>query len=139
MAEERSGASGDKANFVSLMANMRSYFRSTGHNYGISLTLPSSYWYLQHFDLVGLQSHIDWFNMMSYDLHGTWDSDSVYLGPKVGAHTNRKQLPKWLPPTPNDMTKAPICSNLDALPSHQSPKSTKRSSCSGVTTSTPRR
>ncbi len=106
MAKERSGAPEDKANYVSLMANMRSYFRSTGHNYGISLTLPSSYWYLQHFDLVGLQSHIDWFNMMSYDLHGTWDADSVYVGPKVAAHTNRKQSPKSLPLALDGMTKA---------------------------------
>ena len=81
------------------MANMRRYFQSTGHNYGISLTLPSSYWYLQHFDLVGLESHIDWFNMMSYDLHGTWDAASVYVGAKVAAHTNRKS-----PMPPNQST-----------------------------------
>ena len=138
MAKERSGAPEDKANYVSLMANMRSYFHSTGHNYGISLTLPSSYWYLQHFDLVGLQSHIDWFNMMSYDLHGTWDADSVYVGPKVAAHTNRKRWPGSLPSTPDHMTRTSDLT-FDLLPIYQSLRSTKLSSCSGVTTSTPRR
>ncbi len=89
VAKERSGVPADRANFVSWMANMRSYFRGTGHKYGISLTLPASFWYLQHFDIVRLEQHVDWFNMMSYDLHGTWDANSVYTGPYLAGHTNR--------------------------------------------------
>ena len=30
---------------------------------GLSVTLPSSYWYLQHFDIVHLEKHVDWFNV----------------------------------------------------------------------------
>lgn len=40
-----------------------------GTKYGISATLPSSYWYLRWFDLKGLEKYLDWLNMMSYDIH----------------------------------------------------------------------
>jgi GH18 family chitinase len=35
--------------------------------YGISMTLPTSYWYLQHFDLKNIAPSVDWFNFMTYD------------------------------------------------------------------------
>ena len=63
-ADDRGGAQGDTANYVSLVKEMRAVF---GTKYGITVTLPTSYWYLQHFDLPGLQANIDWFNLMSYD------------------------------------------------------------------------
>jgi chitinase len=63
-ADDRGGAQGDTANYVSLVKEMRAVF---GAKYGITVTLPTSYWYLQHFDLPGLQANIDWFNLMSYD------------------------------------------------------------------------
>lgn len=31
------------------------------------MTLPTSYWYLQHFDLAAIQPSVDWFNFMTYD------------------------------------------------------------------------
>lgn len=60
-ADDRGGESGDSANYVLLTKEMRAAF---GTKYGISMTLPTSYWYLQHFDLVGIQQNIDWFNLM---------------------------------------------------------------------------
>jgi hypothetical protein len=63
-ADDRGGQSGDTANYVSLVKEMRASF---GSKYGITVTLPTSFWYLQHFDLPGMQSSIDWFNLMSYD------------------------------------------------------------------------
>lgn len=92
VAEERSGNPSDYANFVSLLKNMRNRLGSGGHKYGLSITLPSSYWYLQHFDIVSISKHIDFFNIMSYDLHGTWDSTNKNLGPYVNAHTNLTEI-----------------------------------------------
>jgi chitinase len=82
-ADDRGGADGDKVNYVSLIKEMRATF---GTRYGISVTLPTSYWYLQvnhsqkattrisilklicqHFNLPVIQDSIDWFNFMSYD------------------------------------------------------------------------
>lgn len=74
-ADDRGGADGDKANYVSLVKEMRAAF---GNNYGITVTLPTSYWYLQHFDLPGLQDNVNWFNLMSYDRKSRERSSIVY-------------------------------------------------------------
>lgn len=88
-ADDRGGAEGDKDNYVTLVKEMRSAF---GSKYGITVTLPTSYWYLQHFDLVGLQREVDWFNLMSYDLHGIWDAQSKAIGPYIAPHTNLTEI-----------------------------------------------
>ena len=56
------------------------------------MTLPTSYWYLQHFDLPGIQPYVDWFNLMSYDLHGVWDAASKFVGPYIAPHTNITEI-----------------------------------------------
>ena len=56
------------------------------------MTLPTSYLYLQHFDLPGIQQHIDWFNLMAYDLHGVWDAASKFVGPYIAPHTNITEI-----------------------------------------------
>lgn len=65
---------------------------SFGGKYGISMTLPTSYWYLQHFDLPGIQESLDWFNLMAYDLHGTWDKASKFVGPYVAPNTSITEI-----------------------------------------------
>lgn len=41
-----------------------------GKNYGISATLPSSYWYLRWFDPKAMEPYVNFFGLMTYDLHG---------------------------------------------------------------------
>ena len=88
-ADDRGGVAADTANYVSFVKEMRAAF---GSRYGISMTLPTSYWYLQHFDLAGIQPNIDWFNLMAYDLHGVWDAESKYVGPYLATHTNLTEI-----------------------------------------------
>jgi chitinase len=88
-ADDRGGSSQDTANYVTLAKEMRAAF---GSKYGLSMTLPTSYWYLQHFDLKGIVDSLDWFNLMSYDLHGTWDAQSAFLGPYIACHTNMTEI-----------------------------------------------
>lgn len=92
-ADDRGGNTNDAANYVALVKEMRSAF---GTKYGISMTLPTSFWYLQHFDLPGIQDSIDWFNLMTYDLHGTWDAQSKFLGPYIQPHTNISEIDQGL-------------------------------------------
>lgn len=92
VAPERSGQPADYANYVSFLQNLKTALGSTGHNYGLSITLPSSYWYMQNFDIVSIEGIVDWFNVMTYDLHGTWDSTDPYIGPYVYAHTNLTEI-----------------------------------------------
>lgn len=39
------------------------------------MTLPTSYWYLQHFDLAAIQPNVDWFNFMAYDRKSIFNLD----------------------------------------------------------------
>jgi GH18 family chitinase len=57
------------------------------------LTLPQ---YLQHFDLPGMLATTDFVNIMSYDLHGTWDGTDPWIGKVVGAHTNLTEIKNTL-------------------------------------------
>ncbi|KAE8453201.1 hypothetical protein EG329_011268 [Mollisiaceae sp. DMI_Dod_QoI] len=91
-AEERSGKASDFDNYTKFLGNLRTALGSSGHRYGLSITIPTSYWYMRHFDIVGLSKVIDWFNLMSYDLHGTWDSTNKYIGSVVGSHTNLTEI-----------------------------------------------
>jgi GH18 family chitinase len=92
-ADDRGGSSADTENFVKLLKEMRS---SWGTSYDMSVTLPSSYWYLQGFDLAGMAKHLDWFNFMSYDIHGVWDSKNQYTGPYIRPHTNLTEIKEGL-------------------------------------------
>ena len=67
-AGDRSGVPADTANFVLFMEEMRA---ALGPGMGLSATLPSSYWYMQGFDVAGMEPYVDFFNFMSYDIHGT--------------------------------------------------------------------
>lgn len=70
VAPERSGKPADFANYVSFIKNLKNALGAGGHNYGLILKLPSSYWYMQNFDIRALEPTVDWFNLMTYDLHG---------------------------------------------------------------------
>ncbi|KAK6513087.1 hypothetical protein TWF506_009251 [Arthrobotrys conoides] len=87
-ADDRGGRPGDTENYVSLVREMRQAFTTAGKGWGISIAIPASFWYLQHFNLSAMASYIDWFNLMSYDFVGAWDATNKWTGPYVGAHTN---------------------------------------------------
>lgn len=57
---------------------------------------PSSFWYMQHFDIVSIDPIVDWFNIMTYDLHGTWDGTDKYIGKIALAHTNLTEIEQSL-------------------------------------------
>lgn len=57
----------------------------------MTFTAPTSYWYLRHFDLANMVQYVDWVNLMSYDLHGVWDSTDP-IGNQVLAHTNLTEI-----------------------------------------------
>uniref|UniRef100_A0A093XDC7 chitinase n=1 Tax=Talaromyces marneffei PM1 TaxID=1077442 RepID=A0A093XDC7_TALMA len=92
-ASDRGGVLVDTANFAELVAEMRSTW---GTSYGISVTLPSSYWYLQGIDVTTMQRYVDWFNFMSYDIHGVWDATDRYTGPYIRPHTNLTEIREGL-------------------------------------------
>ncbi|KAK5658313.1 hypothetical protein OQA88_2289 [Cercophora sp. LCS_1] len=91
-AEDRGGRDMDYANFPKFMSRLKAGLAVSGGRKDISITLPCSYWYLQHFDLRALVKEISWFNIMSYDMHGTWDKTNKWVGPYLNAHTNLTEI-----------------------------------------------
>ncbi|KAK0560437.1 hypothetical protein OC861_006279 [Tilletia horrida] len=91
-ADDRGGVPADRANYVKFMTSLNNAFKSGGRSYGLTWTAPSSYWYLQHFDLQGLTAVTDWINLMTYDLHGVWDGVDPYIGSYVFGHTNLSEI-----------------------------------------------
>ncbi|KAF2434209.1 glycoside hydrolase, partial [Tothia fuscella] len=91
-ADNRGGRSIDFKNFVTFISNLRQALDGNGGRNGLSITLPASLWYLQHFDIVSLSEHVDFFNIMSYDMHGTWDKGNKWTGNFLNAHTNMTEI-----------------------------------------------
>ena len=92
MAKDRGGIDADFDNFVNFIARLRARLNRLGTRKGLSLTLPASYWYLKGFDIINLEPHVDFFNVMTYDIHGVWDADIGPLGPYAHAHTNLTEI-----------------------------------------------
>jgi GH18 family chitinase len=61
-AQDRGGVPADTARYTIFMNEVKNAFGPNG--YGLTFTAPSSYWYLQHFDLPGLMQSADWVNIM---------------------------------------------------------------------------
>lgn len=91
-ADDRGGRGIDYANFPKFVNRLKTGLAGSGGKKDISLTLPCSYWYLQYFDLKALVKEVSWFNMMSYDMHGTWDKPNKWVGPYLNAHTNLTEI-----------------------------------------------
>lgn len=64
MTPDRNGSVADFTNYVSFMQNLRgaldTNLNNVGKRIGLSMTIPSSYWYMQHFDIINFAKTIDW-------------------------------------------------------------------------------
>ncbi|RAQ63476.1 chitinase [Aspergillus flavus] len=91
-ADDRGGRPEDFANYVTLVKRLRERLDQLPRHFGLTITLPASYWYLQGFDIVNLEPYVDWFNVMTYDIHGLWDAHGKEVGPHALAHTNLTEI-----------------------------------------------
>ncbi|KAL6228777.1 hypothetical protein BDW75DRAFT_131550 [Aspergillus navahoensis] len=95
-ATDRGGNPDDIPNFINLLHELRETFDREDPGWEISVTLPTSYWYLRGFDLERMEKYVDYFNLMSYDLHGMWDREIQWTGPYLRGHTDIEQIDKGL-------------------------------------------
>ncbi|KAG6979990.1 Killer toxin subunits alpha/beta [Fusarium oxysporum f. sp. conglutinans] len=91
-ADDREGREEDFANLPKLLNNIKSALKQNGDRNGLSIAIPASYWYLQHFDLAQISKHVDHFNVMTYDFHGAWDTPKSWLGNHLNSHTNLTEI-----------------------------------------------
>lgn len=68
VADDRGGVPADFDNFVKFLSRLRSRLNNMGRPMGLSITLPASYWYLRGFDIINLEKHVDFYNVMTYDI-----------------------------------------------------------------------
>ncbi|KKZ62236.1 chitinase [[Emmonsia] crescens] len=93
VADDRGGAKEDFKNYVQLLKELRA---AVGDKYGITVALPASYWYLRGFDLKGMTKYVDWFNVMTYDIHGIWDGNNKWTQQAINPHTNLTEISSGL-------------------------------------------
>ncbi|KAH8431115.1 uncharacterized protein LDX57_008776 [Aspergillus melleus] len=71
---------------------MENTLSKTPDRFELSITLPYSDWYLRHYDLKELEKHVSFFNLMTYDMHGTLDRGNKWTGEQLNAHTNLTEI-----------------------------------------------
>lgn len=91
-APDRRGDAADSRNYLFLVQDLRTQFDAQNRGWGVSFTAPASYWYMRWFNIESMAKSVDWINLMSYDLHGSWDADGNWIGPHVYAHTNMTEI-----------------------------------------------
>ncbi|KAI9876312.1 MAG: hypothetical protein M1830_006786 [Pleopsidium flavum] len=94
-ASDRGGKPEDGINFTQFLKELQAAISKGPTKYIVSFTAPTSFWYLRHFDIKGTMDNVDWANVMSYDLHGEWDSTDP-IGSHVLAHTNLTEIKQAL-------------------------------------------
>ncbi|KAL2211280.1 chitinase [Sarocladium strictum] len=90
VAPDRNGRPEDYKNAVTFMTKLKT--RMEKNKKQVSMAIPASYWYLQNFDIQALEATVDWFNLMTYDVHGSWDIDNQWTGPWANSHTNMTEI-----------------------------------------------
>ncbi|KAM3079706.1 hypothetical protein ACMFMG_006117 [Clarireedia jacksonii] len=93
-AGDRGGQPDDGKNFVTFLKELDDLNKQQPEKYIVSFTIPTSYWYLRHFDLKAI-NYVDFVNVMSYDLHGIWDSTNP-IGSHIFAHSNITEIEQAL-------------------------------------------
>lgn len=88
----------DKQNFTLLLAKVREKLNSRGvlddKKYLLTIAGGSSSTYVSNTELSQLQQYIDYANIMTYDIHGTWDSYTDLNAPLYTSSDSSPQY-KW--------------------------------------------
>jgi GH18 family chitinase len=78
----------DGANYAELLKLVRAKLdvlgQQRGRTYQISVASPAGYDKIANFNLAGLAPSVDFFNLMSYDFHGTWEKTTGHQSAFTG-------------------------------------------------------
>ena len=79
-AQDRDGAWDDKQNFADLVEEMSRAFRT--HNWLLSAAVsPAKFRVNDGYDVARVSEYLDFINVMTYDLHGSWDKSADHHAP----------------------------------------------------------
>jgi chitinase len=83
-----SASPNDGANYAELLKLVRAKLdvleQRNGRQYEISVASPAGYDKIANFNLAGLAPSVDFFNLMSYDFHGTWEKTTGHQSAFTG-------------------------------------------------------
>ncbi len=85
-------------NYMEMMTQLRTDLdkagKEDGRRYMLTIASPSSAYLLRGMEDFGMQDVLDYVNIMSYDLHGTWNE---FVGPQAALFDDGKdaELAKW--------------------------------------------
>ena len=71
----------ERQNLNYLIAEMDSSFNEYNPDWLITMAVPVSNWSGQWFDFSFLKFYVDFFNAMTYDMHGSWTNDAGHNSP----------------------------------------------------------
>jgi chitinase len=83
-----SSSPNDGANYAELLKVVRTKLdtlgKQNGRRYDISVASPAGYDKIANFNLAGLAPSVDFFNVMAYDFHGTWEKTTGHQSAFTG-------------------------------------------------------
>jgi len=88
---ERCGVPEDKENYALLVQAVREALDADSNGYLVTMAVPVSIPRLEEgYNLPSLKQDLDWFNVMTYDIAGSWSSE-------VGSHTDMRHIREVMP------------------------------------------
>jgi len=70
----------DKANYVTLIQELRSAFNDDNPDLLITMAIPAGSWSGQHYAYESMTQYLDFYTVMTYDYHGSW---TPHAGPNA--------------------------------------------------------
>ncbi len=70
-----------KNNLTKFIEELDSTFYELDPEFLITMAVPTSNWSGQWYDFSSLRPHVDFFNAMTYDIHGSWSSNAGHNSP----------------------------------------------------------
>jgi chitinase len=89
-APDRGGNPEDTENYVRLCEELRRQFSIAEEGFLLTMATPIGH-YASNYNFIGLANYVDWFNIMSYDIHGYWDNPQV-----VGFQTDLREIEAYV-------------------------------------------
>ncbi|XP_008210082.1 probable chitinase 2 [Nasonia vitripennis] len=83
---QRDGSPADKQNYVQLLKELRQRFDQEGLILSAAVGAAEGS-ASQSYDIAGISKHLDFINLMAYDLHGSWDHKTGINAPTYGSDT----------------------------------------------------
>ncbi|XP_047998380.1 endochitinase-like isoform X2 [Leguminivora glycinivorella] len=88
---QRGGLETDKEKFVSLVKELKEAFTPKGYLVTSAVAVTQAHIDLSY-DVTALNEHLDYINLMTYDLHGTWDTETGANAPLYPQETDAPTL-----------------------------------------------